>query len=436
MTLRLRRDAEPRGLVLIRLATAIALLVLGGCGGSPEETPAPAPGWETPQALGSTDYVGSLSGDGSGNASLVWLAPATSDLGGPIVARRFLPRTGWGPTETIDPAGSRIFQSPVAGTDPQGRTIVLWPEGSGLFTSRLTDAGWGEEARISRDYGRSFQAQETLGLSSTGSALALWSAGTARLTEVAANRFDPASGWGSPEVVWAAGADDLSNPALAVAPSGIALAAWAEGFGPQRRLWWTTFDPRRGWAVAQVLGLAVAPERQIYGIRVALNASGRGLIAWTQDDTAFVSRYSIPEGPATPLALGQGAWQGLGVDPQGNALALVNQPLGQPAGLILWRLVAGRDSWEQLRVGDEAGGVGTLGLDVQGNAWVLWCDRRGVSARRFVPTDGLLPAQQISASPDGTIPQVLADAAGGGLAVWVEVTGSPYVIRAARYTPR
>lgn len=51
----------------------------------------------------------------------------------------------------------------------------------------------------------------------------------------------------------------------------------------------------------------------------------------------------------------------------------------------------------------------------------------------------MLPAQQVSASPNGTIPQVVSDAEGGALAVWVEVTGSPgspYAVSAARYTPR
>ena len=321
--------------------------------------------------------------------------------------------------------------------DPQGRTVVLWPEQTGLFASRDTGTGWSPKARISREYGHSFHAQQGIGLSAMGSALGLWSAGAARITEIASNRFDPASGWSSPEVVWAAGADDLTNPALAVASSGLALAAWAEGFGSDRRLWWTTFDPKRGWAVAQTVGLAAPPRLQIYGVSVALNASGQGFITWIQDDTAFASRYTTVEGPAAPEGLGQGGVGGLEVDADGNAAAVLNQPLGQPPGLMFRRFRTGANAWDppQPLAPEDTGGVGTLSMDTRGNAWILWCERRGVWARRFDLTRGLLPPEQISPE-SGTIPQVVADSEGGAMAVWVEVTGSPYTIKASRYTPR
>jgi hypothetical protein len=422
---------------LRRAPLAFALAGLIACGGSSDESPPAPPGWGSAQVLGSADYVGSLSGDGNGNASLVWLPPTVGPSGPPIVARRFSPRTGWGITETIDPAGDRIFQSPVAATDSRSNIIVLWPESPGLFTSRFAGSGWGLEERISRDYGRSFHGQEVLGFSATGTGLAAWSAGTTRLAEVAANRFDPASGWGSPEVLWAAGSDDLSNPALAVASSGMALAAWAEGLSGERQLWWTTFDPRRGWAVAQPMGLQ-GQARLLYGIRVALNAAGHGFLFWTQNDTVFASRYSTVTGPQLPEQLGQGGCQGLGVDADGNALAIVNQPLGQPPGLMARHFLASRGGWDPPvpLQREDAGGVGTLSMDAQGDAWILWADTLGVWSRRFRSSEGLLPAQQVSTTRAAIVPQIVADLEGGAVAVWLELSqSSSYTIVGASYTP-
>ena len=290
---------------------------------------------------------------------LVWIPPpATPDAGASIVARRFAPGTGWGPSQTVAPSGPNTFQSPVAAMDPRGVARALWPARRGLLTSQSTGSSWDAPYLISSE-SSSFQALPALGLPAPGTALAVWTGGPGSASNVSSNRLDPVLGWVSPETVWGTSARDVSAPALAVATNGLGLLAWAEGRESGARLWWTTFDPHRGWAVGQTVGLA-GDAQLIYGVRVAFNATGQGVLAWTQDDTVFASRYTTVEGPGIPEAIGRGGCQGLAVDSAGNAVALVIQPLVPLAGLVvrIYRSGRGWDPTPAMVVAEDGSGSG------------------------------------------------------------------------------
>jgi hypothetical protein len=384
--------------------------------------------------------MGSLAGDGNGSAVAIWIPIAGAGEGAAIVARRFAPSTGWVPMETIDPPGPNILQDPVAAMDAQGSVMAVWPERSGLLASRfVAGSGWGGAARLSREYSSPFSsitALPAVGFYSGGRALAVWSecCGGSGAFEIGSNRFDPAAGWLTPDGVWAIGARDVSAPALAVAANGSALAVWAEA--DTSRLWMSTFDPRRGWAVSQPIAL-LEPARLLYGVRAALNAAGDGFALWTQDDTVFASRYTTVTGFATPEALGRGGCQGLAVDAAGNALAV----LAQPPRMLALRYTVGR-GWDvpQPLAQTDAGGSGALSMDATGNAWFVWGDGLGVWSRRFVGGQGLGPAERVSPStrPDLLVPQVVADAQGGAVAAWLEPLpgNSSWSILANRYVAR
>src|SRR5437867_2934789 len=383
--------------------------------------------------------MGSLTGDSNGNAVAIWIPTAGAGEGAAIVARRFAPSTGWTPMETIDPPGPTTFQDPVAAMDAQGGIMALWPERSGLLASRFVAGnGWGPPTLLSREYGSRFsiQARPAVGFYSGGRALAVWSecCGGSGAYEIGSNRFDPATGWLTPEVVWAIGARNVSAPALSVATTGSALAVWAEG--DSSRLWMSTFDPRRGWAVSQPIAL-LEPAHLLYGVRAALNASGDGFALWTQDDTVFASRYTTVTGFATPEALGRGGCQGLAVDAAGNALAM----LAQPPRMLALRYNVGRGWDAPLPLPQaDAGGSGALSMDATGSAWFVWGDGLGVWSRRFVAGQGLGPAERVSPStrPDLLVPQVVADAQGGAVAAWLEPLpgNSSWNILANRYVAR
>ena len=419
------------------VGSVLLAAALAGCGGSDGTMPpGEGPAWGAPQTLGTTEYLGSLAGDGSGNAVLVWIPPPGPDAGASIVARRFAPGGGWGPPQTVSPPGPNIFQSPVAAMDPRGAAMVLWPTTTGLRASSSVGSTWDAPRLISPE-SLSFHALPALGLPAPGTALAVWTGGPGSASDVFSNRLDPTLGWVSPETVWA-GANDASAPALDVAANGFGLLAWAEGRDGGARLWWSTFDPRRGWAVAQTIGLS-GEARLIYGVRAAVNAAGQGMIVWTQDDTVFASRYTTVEGTGAPDAIGRGGCQGLTVDSAGNVLALLNQPLVPLAGLVL-RLYRSSRGWDEapLVVAEDGSGSGALSMDANGSAWVTWANASGVWARRYVAGQSLLAAQQVAPGGSGLLPQVVAEADGGAMAAWLDrgTGAAAATIRAAHYGTR
>lgn len=429
-----------------RLGRAALLLCLSGlsaCGGS---SPAPGnpPAWGQPEALGTAQQMGTLSGDGNGSAVAVWIPVAGPNEGAAIVARRFAPSTGWAPLETVDPPGPNVFQDPVAAMDPQGSVIAVWPERSGLLASRfVAGAGWDRPTRISREYPSPFfsiNAMPAVGVFSGGRALAAWSecCGGSGAYEIGSNRFDPASGWLTPEVVWGIGSPSVAPPALSVTATGSALAVWAEQRSASWGLWMSTFDTRRGWAVSQPVG-TFAPASLLYGIRVALNDTGTGFALWTRDDVLYASRYTTVEGFGTPEALGRGGCQGLAVDAAGNALAL----WVQPPRLLALRYAAGR-GWEPpISLPPQDGnGAGALSMDAGGNAWFVWGDGIGLWSRRYLAGQGLGTAARVSPATGPNLVfadvQVVADTSGGAVATWLEplAGSSSWTIMANRFAAR
>jgi len=418
------------------------VLGLAACGGSAPGGPGAPAGWGTPSALGTALQMGSLAGDGRGDAVAVWVPPPRAGEGASIVARRFASGGDWAPLETVDPPGPNLFQDPVAAMDAQGSVMVVWPERAGLLAARYAGSGWSAPARISREYPSAFSsidAAPAAGFFSNGRALVAWReccGGGAY--EIASNRFDPASGWLTPEVVWGIGSPVVTPPALSVTTTGLSLAVWAEQRGASWGLWMSTFDPRRGWAVSQPVG-AFEPAALLNGIRVALNDAGTGFALWTRDDTLYASRYTTVTGFGTPEALGRGGCQGLAVDAAGNALALWNQP----PRLLALHYTAGR-GWDAPvpLPPQDAGGSGALSMDAGGNAWYVWGDSTGLWSRRYVAGQGLGTAERVSPRTGPNlvfaVVQVVADAQGGAVAVWLEpvADSGSWNIMANRFSAR
>ena len=134
-----------------RACLFIFLFGLAACGGSSPGGPSAPAGWGTPEAIGTALQMGSLAGDGRGNAVAVWVPPPRADEGASIVARRFTSSGGWAPLETADPPGPNVLQDTVAAMDTQGSVMVVWPERAGLLASRYAaGSGWSSPTRISR----------------------------------------------------------------------------------------------------------------------------------------------------------------------------------------------------------------------------------------------------------------------------------------------
>ena len=222
--------------------------------------------------------------DPNGNAVAVW-----SQFDGTrnnIWANRFTPAADWGVAEPIetDNAGDAFF--PQVALDPNGNAVAVWNQDDGtrtnIWANRFTPAaGWGVAERIETDdVGNASSAQ--VGVDPNGNALAVWQQSDGTHFDIWANRFTPAAGWGDGERIETDNAGDARAPQVALDPNGNAVAVWYQWDATRFNIWANRFTPTAGWGVAERIetddvGDAGPPQ-------VALDPNGNAVAVWYQSD--------------------------------------------------------------------------------------------------------------------------------------------------------
>ena len=280
----------------------------------------PATGWGVAELI-ETDNAGGAAApqvalDPNGNAVAVW-----EQLDGTrynIWANRFTPTAGWGAAERIetDNAGS-AFDAQVA-VDPSGNAVAVWYQDDGtrdnIWANRFTPtAGWGAAEPIETDNaGRASSPQ--VALDSNGNAVAVWQQWDGTRFNIWANRFTPTAGWGAAEPIETDNAGDARFPQVALDANGNAVTVWTQSNGTRSNIWANRFTLAAGWGAAELIetdnaGNASSPQ-------VAVDPNGNAVTVWYQVDG---TRTDIWANRFTPTA-GWGAADRIETDNAGNAV--------------------------------------------------------------------------------------------------------------------
>ena len=246
------------------------------------------------------------------------------------------------------------------------------------------------------------------------------------------------------------GSDIGASRDVAVATDGNAnaLAIWSlqpsVSAGPSL-INFNRFTAGSGWSSAAQVGNG--GDTTAFRPKVAFDVNGNAFAVWHQFDFAvnhfniLASHYTANAGWDSPVALQSAGVQEsvepqIGVDAQGNALAVWTQSDGIRSRIVSSRFIAGV-GWTTSRPVDLGAGSATTGdaldpqiaLDARGNALVLWrqfepsLNRCGVWSNRYTgASDTWGTPVQIGTSdnledPD-RMPRLLIDTNGNGLAVW------------------
>ncbi len=237
----------------------------------------------------------------------------------------------------------------------------------------------------------------------SGNALMVWTQCSNGSSSVWVSRLRANSaGWAPAQQLSPALAGSARQPDLAVDQAGNALVVWQQSDGRSYHAdGWAAYyaADRDSWSSAALVSDGV---NNAYGLRVALNPAGQGLLAWEQE--------------------------------RGDGSAIDAQPVD------VWvRQVGTAGSWGTGSIVSASGGhadtayvYGRLALAVNaaGNAAVLWSRRllpslpMVVQAALFQPSGGWQPATTITldTNEDSHEPAVALDAAGNALAVWQQQT--------------
>ena len=328
----------------------------------------------------------------SGRAMLVW-SQLTSVGAYDLWARHFDPRSGWGDPARIEdlPKGIGDFD---VGMDRQGHAIATWvqleapPQRalSSLWANRFVPGqGWGTATRIeSFDSNLGMEGAPSLAVAADGQAHVAWIASN---QHIVANRFVPASGWGTPtQLVTDAGrSQNFHTPRIGADDQGHALLAWIQFDTDSQPVQRTMVKRFAGsWSATHTeVGAPQPVLSSIAPLQLSMGAQGAAALAWPIRDGSVLASVAPANGAfATPVAVkpaGTAALNSppqLGVDGAGNAVVTWTQrDVGFPSeDLWLSRFVAGSGWQPSSRHEESAEPAYTPGLSVNalGQAMLVW----------------------------------------------------------------
>jgi hypothetical protein len=287
--------------------------------------------------------------------------------------------------------------------DLSGVGLVAWTElANGAYqlkVRRMSGTDSGTKLSTAGD-----AAAPKLAVDAAGNALAAWTQySNARHTLWASHYTSALKLWDAPRMISSASAmASTLKPDLAMDQAGNATLVWQQGDGRSKH-----FDgfaaqynaANASWSVPGMVSDGINSAR---GLRVAINASGQGLIAWEQ-------------------ARGDG-----------------NDLVSQPTDIWVRTVSTGSALGGATVVNASAGLVNTiyvygeigLGVNAKGDAAVLWSQRllpslpMVVDAAMYSPAVGWKDAVSIAlnSTEDCHEPEVALDDAGNALAVWQQQT--------------
>ncbi len=159
-----------------------------------------------------------------------------------IGANRYEPGVGWGHAEWI--VSSVDVETPQVVVTDDGAAVVVWQhEGfpntgldAGVVLKRYEpDVGWGREIPIETGAGGS--ANPRVAVNDNGNVVVVWERFDGARTNIYANRYDLASGWGMPALLETNNLHSALEPAVALDPDGNALAVWRQDTGTSVHVW-------------------------------------------------------------------------------------------------------------------------------------------------------------------------------------------------------
>jgi hypothetical protein len=203
----------------------------------------PAGGWGTARLIGpdnGNSDVPQISIGQNGNAVVVWERGPT---GNPteIWANLYTPASGWSTAELIDTDNiDEIKTLPQVAIDPYGNAIAVWykfqfPYDSEInlkiWANRYTSASGWDTPEIIETNNDEIQGMPHVAIDSNGNAIAVWMQqplADVVQSNIWANRYTPADGWETPELIETDDTEYAAFPQIAMSPDGNAIAVWGQ----------------------------------------------------------------------------------------------------------------------------------------------------------------------------------------------------------------
>ncbi len=380
--------------------------------------------WSSPvdlSAAGQDAEAPSFAEDAAGDAVAVWARFNGAETGSNSIVQAAARGAGgpWGSPVDLSLPGRNAELAQV-GLDAAGEAVALWRRFDGFdFIVQAATRTAGGTWSAPRDLSATGQNAETprLALNAAGDAVAVWRRFDGSNFVVQGAALDAGSNWGEALILSATGENAVA-PQVAIDGAGIATAVWSRSNGSNYVIESADRPPGGAWSTPAELS---APGQNAEAPQVALDAAGRGVVAWSRGNgggsTVVQGTSRDPNGAwSAPLDLSQTG--GAAVAPRvaingaGDALALWSFSNATPT-VVEGSLRSAGGSWQpQLTVSRL--GVDSvepaLALDPSGNALAAWVlEEGGQHLIQAAALDGAPPdLDSLSIPPAATIDRPVA----------------------------
>ena len=381
----------------------------------------PSAGWATAQLIETS--AGNairprVTVDALGNATAVWQQPDGEHHS--IWTNRYTAGTGWGVAALIETNNAEHAQIPQIASNADGATIALWQQHDGIRTNLWANryavaTGWGKAQLIEHnDWGHAYSHK--VAMDAGGNAWAVWAQKVNSTSVMLAKRYEVGAGWGG-ETFLDSSTYPVNVPQIAFDAGGNALAVWWRGNGTAHNIMSARSRTGSSWGSANLID-GDGPEWVTHP-QVAVDASGNGVAVWEQLNGAITSiwanHYVADWGWGTPRLIESSddaaTRPQVAVDAAGNAVVVWTQSKGASTDIWAARYAAGT-SWgaAQLIETDDAGDAKApqVAIDAGGNAVVVWEQSDGtrfnIWSARYAVSAGWSAAQLIETDNSGSFP--------------------------------
>lgn len=360
-------------------------------------------GWGTPTLIETDDTVSAtnprIGVDASGKALVVWEAQAGFTYS--IWANTYTPGTGWGTASKLaTPVGAQVG-SPEVAMSANGTATVTWTAASGptlsLMAIGFSGAGWGTAGALTTGVigGAGSFGNVRMAADANGHCLVVWVQYDSSIFNVWAV---PCSGGAATDIPVLIETDNTASASwlqVAMNASGTAIAVWQQSLATGFKVWANRYTPASGWGTSAIITTDTTPSISLPAYpKVDLDDLGNAVAGWTQSTGAssrlFASHQPVGGAWATAAEIRfnaftfdfnmNGAGDLFGSWIQGTSLYASNGPVATPANSSL--------SWTSISaVVPTPISQPRITVDAQGRAMVVWMQADGghntVFASRF-----------------------------------------------------
>ena len=228
--------------------------------------------------------------DTNGNAIAVW--QQDDGLRTNIWANRYTPSGGWVTATLIENNNSGAAQSPRIAMNAGGDAVAVWQQSDGarfnVLANRYTTAGW-EGATLIESDNTSDATHPAVAITDDGNATAVWQQSDSLRTNIWANRYTAAAGWGSATLIESDNNGDAQLPQIAATSNSDAAVVWQQSDGSRFNIWANRYSAA-GWGSASLIESDNSSDALYPQVAAATN--GDTLAVWQQSDGALTNIWA------------------------------------------------------------------------------------------------------------------------------------------------